>query len=719
MGKFQLACQLSRHVPPPAAPGCGLRRALAGGALAIALAAEASALAAPGAAGEGAMQPPLLFFENRGQCAPEVLFQTRLPGLVASVLADGFELLLGDERSLRVRFEGSSGAAAARGLEARPGRGHFLAGADPSRWTRDVATFARVRLAGLYPGIDLELYESQGRLEYDLVLAAGADVRQAVLVLEGAHEAGIDGQGALLARVGDELLCQRAPVAWQDEADGRRRPVACAWRDLGAGRFGFALVGHDPARPLTVDPLLVYTTHVGGSNADGAKGVFVDELGEVYVAGWARSADFPPGARTLGGQRQAREAVVFKLDPAGRELRYATYLGGGGDDEAEGLAVNARGEAFVVGSTSSLDFPTSRGAFARSAGGGSDAFVLRLSADGAGIVYSTLLGGGADDLAHGLALFRDDSLTVVGTTRSRDFPVSSRAYAARTLGGRDAFVARLDPSGASLTYSTRLGGSDDDEGLAVALDETGAAYVTGSTRSRDFPITTGALDREHCAGEAFVTKLSRGGVALLYSTFLGGSAADVGRSIAVDARHRALVVGHTESADFTPAAAFAGGRRDGFAVCLSEAGNGLHWVARLGGSGADEALGVALNGRGVAWVVGRTASPDLAGMLQPGRGLAGPSDGFLVGLEPERGERLHAQLFGGEGAEELCAVHADPGGGDVALAGWADGIPPEGRGLLAGRRRGSSDALVVRIDTRGVALHGPLGGRDALLIARE
>ncbi len=654
-------------------------------------------------ADERAGGAPILFAENRGQCAPEVLFQARIPGLIGSVLSDGFllEMTGGEEvSSLRVRFVGAASTARAEGLEPRAARAHFLLGAEPAAWTRDVATFARVRVRGLYPCVDLELHENEGRIEYDLLLARGADPEAIALALEGAGTE-IDGAGRLVARSGARTLIQLAPLAWQVTPDGARRALECSWRALGPGRFAFELAGHDRSLPTVVDPVLVYSTYVGGSNADAARGVFVDELGEVYVTGWARSSDFPLSPGALDSSRHGQEGVVFKLDASGRELRYATYFGGRGDDEGAAIAVDARGQAWVVGTTDSPDFPAAREPSTHASSGGTEAFALRLSADGSSILNGTLLGGAGDDSACGLALSREGGITLVGTTRSRDFPVSFRAFAREPRGGQDVFVTRLDARGEGLVYSTRLGGSEDDEGCGIAVDGEGAAYVTGRTHSRDFPTTLGALDREHCSLDGFAAKFSSGGVTLVYSTYLGGRGADQGTAITVDEGHRAVIVGWTESQDFPLTAGGPGGRRDGFAVRLSETGNALQFATRLGGSGMDECLGVALDARNSPWIVGRTGSGDFPrsedALLAS---LGGGADAFLVGLDPARGGVVHASVLGGQGGDELCAVHADPSGAGLVLAGWADGIAPEERGTLSGKHRGSSDALVIRFDPR-------------------
>ena len=302
---------------------------------------------------------------------------------------------------------------------------------------------------------------------------------------------------------------------------------------------------------------------------------------------------------------------MFKLGPDGHELVYASYLGGRGDDQGLAIAVNDAGEAIVAGDTESADFPTTEGAFGRKSAGGPRRLRAEASPDGSRLAFATLLGGSSEDTLAGLSLAADGEITVAGTTRSRDFPVTPGSVAGAPRGGRDVFVTRLDPEAQHLRFSARLGGADDDEARALAVDDEGCTYVTGRTDSHDFPTTLGALDRERCGVDAFVLKLSGGGRSLVYSTLLGGSQQDEGLGIAVDGQRRAVVVGWTQSLDFpfqsTPPDARRRVRRAPQRVGQRPGPrHGARWRRRGRGPG------VALESDGSAWVVGRTRSRDLA-----------------------------------------------------------------------------------------------------------
>src|SRR5213078_311962 len=297
----------------------------------------------------------------------------------------------------------------------------------------------------------------------------------------------------------------------------------------------------------------------GGSGIDDGLGIAVDALGNAYVTGFTGSANFPTTAgafqTTFGG---IVDAFVTKFNPPGTGLVYSSYLGGSGVDDGLGIAVDALRNAYVTGFTGSTNFPTTAGAFQTTFGGTEDAFVTKLNPMGTGLVYSTYLGGSGVDDGFGIAVDALRNAYVTGFTGSTNFPTTAGAF--QTTGGDtvDAFVTKLNPTGTGLVYSTYLGGSSDDEGLAIAVDALGNAYVTGITFSTNFPATAGAFQTTLGGTEdAFVTTLNATGSLLVYSTYLGGSDVDDGLGIAVDARGNAYVTGFTGSTNFpTTAGAF-------------------------------------------------------------------------------------------------------------------------------------------------------------------
>jgi hypothetical protein len=396
-----------------------------------------------------------------------------------------------------------------------------------------------------------------------------------------------------------------------------------------AGAFDTSYNGRWDAFVAKVNPsgsALACATFLGGSDDDESYGIAVDGAGNAYVTGETKSLDFPttPGAFDTSHNGGWGDAFVAKVNATGTGLAYATFLGGSNWDDGYAIAVDGAGNAYVTGETWSSDFPTTVGAFDTSFDYYSDAFVAKVNATGTGLAYATFLGGGSGDWGYGIAVDGAGNAYVTGGTYSSSFPTTPGAFDTSFNGGRDAFVAKVNPSGTALAYATFLGGSNRNDGWAVAVDGAGNAYVAGQTSSSDFPTTPGAFDTSHGGGtcydgswffpcpDAFVAKLNPSGTALAYATFLGGSDWDVGL-VAVDGAGNAYVAGMTLSPDFptTPGAFDTNynGEEDAFVAKLNPSGAGLAYATFLGGSDWDAGM-VAVDGAGNAYVAGMTLSPD-------------------------------------------------------------------------------------------------------------
>ncbi len=323
----------------------------------------------------------------------------------------------------------------------------------------------------------------------------------------------------------------------------------------GDNRVGFELAKFDRRRPLVIDPVLSYSTYLGGSGTDAAYGIAVDPSGNAYVAGLTFSTNFPTSnafQSSYGGGTY--DGFVTKLSADGSTLLYSTYLGGSGEDIAYAIAVDSSGDAYVTGGTKSTNFPTTSNAFQGSLAGTVNVFVTKLAADGSSLVYSTYLGGNGKDSGNGIAVDPSGNAYVTGYTGSTNFPTTPSAFQGSLPGGQDPFVTKLSADGSSLVYSTYLGGGFLDKGQAIAVDSSGNAYVTGATTSTDFPTTPsafqGSLGSSSLYSNAFVTKLAADGSSLVYSTYLGGGGPDLGYGIAVDPSGDAYVTGSAESVNF-------------------------------------------------------------------------------------------------------------------------------------------------------------------------
>ena len=477
-----------------------------------------------------------LHFEAQGDS-----FVARTPRYGVSLGLDE-ALISSPGGGVRLRMEGAR-PHALEGLEVQDGRTNFFLGNDPSQWRTDVAQYARVRYRQAYPGIDVVYYGSQRELEYDFVLAPHADPRAIRLRFHGAKSVSVTSDGELAIATPGAELRQRKPVMYQGSGNSRRR-IDGGYAIRADGAVGFEVGVYDPAQTLVIDPVLSYSTYLGGNLDETARAIAVDSSGNTYIAGRTSSTRFTTQVPTPIGTRGGVDIFVAKVNPAGDALVYLTYIGGAGLDSAFGIAVDSTGSAYVVGQTNSTDLPTVRPI--QGTVRGTDGFVLKLNPAGNALVYSTYLGGSGTDIAEAVAVDLENAY-VTGYTQSTDFP--TRSPVSGTLGGsQDAFVSKLAVDGASLVYSTYLGGSGIEIGTGIAVD-LGATFVTGGTTSTNFPLRFAFQSTRRGPSDVFVTKLNQAGSALFYSTYFGGSGEENPGAIAVDANGDIHVTGSTASTD--------------------------------------------------------------------------------------------------------------------------------------------------------------------------
>ncbi|MED1951789.1 SBBP repeat-containing protein [Brevibacillus centrosporus] len=456
---------------------------------------------------------------------------------------------------------------------------NYLKGKDSSKWHTDIPTYEHVVYPKLWPGIDLVFHGEHGRIKYEFAVQPGAKVTDIGFTYRGAKSLSLDDQGNLLihTEIGD--LCEERPFSYQ-QIGGLKTNVSSSFlleqQEDGESIICFQIgADYDPDYPLIIDPELEYSTYLGGGNFEVGFAVAIDSTGNAYVTGSTDTPEtaavpFPitPGAfqTTFGG---TRDAFVAKLNPAGNAFLYSTYLGGGGIEQGSGIAVDSQGNTYITGNTNSSEtnpvpFPITPGAFQTTFGGALDAFVTKLNPAGNALVYSTYLGGDSIDFGAGIAVDTAGNAYIVGTTATPQvdftpFPLTPGAFQSSFGGGTDAFVTKLNAAGSSLIYSTYLGGRSFDSGTAITVDAMGNAYVTGSTSTPQtdlvpFPITPGAFQTIYGGGshDAFVTRLSAAGNALIYSTYLGGGQDDQAFGIAVDSSGNAYVTGFTSTPETDP-----------------------------------------------------------------------------------------------------------------------------------------------------------------------
>ena len=440
---------------------------------------------------------PLSFEPNQGQTDAQVRFLARGPGYTV-FLAPGEAVLglmppdtAGDASTqgagtvLRIGLVGSNPTPSLLGLDLEPGKSNDLIGNDPAQWHTAIPNYGRVEVQGVYPGVDLIYHGQQQQLEFDFVVAPGADPGVIRLAFQGTTGLTLDDQGDLVLPTAGGDVIERAPVLYQ-QVDGVSRAVAGHYVLDGAGRVGFAVGAYDRSRPLVIDPVLSYSTFLGGSGEDHGDGIAVDSAGDAYVTGYTYSPDFPTVHAlqpTFGGDV---DAFVAKLTADGSALVYLTYLGGSGEDYGNSIAVDSAGDAYVTGYTYSPDFPTVH-ALQPTFGGDVDAFVAKLRSDGSALDFSTYLGGSGEDYGNGIAVDSAGDAYVTGSTTSTDFPTVHALQPNFGGGFTDGFVAKLRLDGSALVFSTYLGGSDYDVGRSIAVDSAATPTlqaVPGRTTSR-------------------------------------------------------------------------------------------------------------------------------------------------------------------------------------------------------------------------------------------
>ncbi|HEY7124507.1 MAG TPA: SBBP repeat-containing protein [Ktedonobacterales bacterium] len=641
---------------------------------------------------------PLSFEANQGQTDPSVRFVTHGPGyslflsptvvllalskqhqpssaLAHSSPAASFSSPSSADQAavVAMQFSGANAQPELSGEEVLPGTVNYLIGNDPSMWHTNIPIYAKVHYHNLYPGVDLVYYGNQAQLEYDFVVAPGADPRQIRLNFSGTTGLSLDAQGGLLLHLASGTVQQGIPHVYQEVA-GARQVVSSHYVLQGASQVGFALGAYDASQPLVIDPTIVYSTYLGGSVADFATGITVDSAGSAYVTGWTSSLDFPVVNAlqpTYGGSSQ--DSFVAKINPSGTVLVYSTYLGGNSNDGPGGIGVDSAGDAYLSGWTASRNFPI-KNALMPVFTGSADGYLTKLTPTGNDLLFSTFLGGNGQNIPTGLAVDSTGNAYVTGWTNSTDFPLVTPVQTCGT--SVDPFLLKMNPSGSALLYSTCFGGSDEDFSLAIGIDSSGDAYITGYTFSPDFPLKNAlfpTFPSNTSPSDGFVAKFTAAGNALVYSTFLGGSLGGSGSAIAADSAGNAYVVGGTYTPDFPTKNAIQptyAGSGDAYITKINPTGSALVYSTFLGGSNQDVGSGVAVDSAGNAYITGLVISQDFPtkNAIQPTSG-GGMADAFVTAINAAGSDFLYSTYLGGASLDEGQAIAVD-GSGSAYVAGF-------------------------------------------------
>jgi hypothetical protein len=671
-------------------------------------------------------QLPLAFEPNFGQTDSRVKFMARGSKYGLFLTNQEAVLSLSHTTPVQMSLVKSNPDSEVAGTEILPGKSNYLIGKDPSRWHRDIPQYARVRYSQVYPGIDLIYYGKQGELEYDFQVAPGADPGQVALKFDGTDKLSLDGNGDLVLTASGGDMRLQAPRVYQT-VDGQRKPIEGKFVLLAKQQVGFEIGTYDRSRELIIDPILSYSTYLGGSATEsGEVAIVADNALNAYVAGTTTSGNFPipvasatvpsafqsclddptqPQPTTCGAGTNS-DAFIAKLNPSGTAVVFATYLGGSGNDSAAGIAIDSGLNVVITGTTGSNDFPVAS-AFQSAQGTASDhVFVSKVDSTGHSLLYSTYLGGSGSESAAGVAVDFRNKIYVIGTTNSPDFPHTPDAFQTAPKATQQVFVSKIDPSTtstASLVYSTYFGGGDPASGTVtaggIAVDRNNGVYVTGYTNFQhtggnpalDFPILNASqsclnapTNPAPCpAGgakfDAFIAKLNPTaaiGSHLLYSTYFGGTDDDFGFGIAVDSGGAAYITGKTSSSDIPqPTTTGTVAANVPFQQCLG-AGAAANPVAPAtcpAATGTDAYLA-----KISAFTAGTTTTP---------------TDTVV-----------YFSYLGGSGVDEGDAITVDPNTSVIGAGAYITGVTssgnfpvlhaPTGRGSLAG----GNDAFVTRID---------------------
>jgi hypothetical protein len=663
-------------------------------------------------AGAALARVPLRFEENRGQWDSKVRYMARSASGDLQLTARGAAFRVGSA-PVGITFVHSAGSPSIEPLDPQATRTNYMIG-PRSQWHTGVANYGRVRYHGVYPGIDVLYYGNNRQLEYDFELAPGADPEAIRLQIRGDVQLSLTASGDLSIKSGDGEAIQKAPVLFQDS-----EPVRGHYTLLGAREVGFAVEAFDRSKPLVIDPLLIYCTYVGGSLADRITGMKMGPGGRLYISGYTPNdtmgqIDGAYDQYNAGGVDMFL-AIIDTTD-GNYTMLYLSYLGGSGNDYPNAMAVDPNGVAYLVGSTTSLNFPMTGNSFQTTGiSGTQDGVVAVLDPSLTGtdaLIYSTYFGGTA-----GVTVINDVDLDsagfiyLIGTTRSSDFPCTDNAYnKAGMWGTQDAFLAKLDRNTNALPYSTYLGGELSDEGRAIKVGTDGKVYFGVSTASTQFPLE-GVFYRGTLHGEIgiVVGKMDfdlYGIPSLVFSTYFGGphfnpnldhtGHTDDIRRIALDSNNNIILAGYTLSPDFdvTPDAVQRNQQGNGDAfVAIVNPNDPVHFLkysTLYGGSGGEVAYDVVQDASGNLYLTGYSLSPDLF-IVDAAYGWGGGISAFLAKIKPYTAGRaglLLSTYFGATGTYVGTNLTLGEDGA-VYLAGYGNtGLPITTGGFHGGMTDG-------------------------------
>ena len=543
---------------------------------------------------------------------------------------------------------------------------NFYYGNSPSNWRSGVRHYKEIYYEDLYEGIDLRYYTIERGLKYDFIIHPGADINQIRLKYSGARQIEINGLGELIIKTpvgdiidGDLLIYQPQP--------GYSAPVQGRFIKINDIEYGFEILGkYDKQKTLIIDPLLEYSTLLGGATVAQSRDIKVDSQGNLYIFGHADFDDFPTTTGVIfespiGGT----DCIILKVGPNNSKLIYSTYLGGNKTDISLSMALDLLGNVYVTGYTESDDFPTTTNAFDKNHHFNRDIFISKLNPDATKLEYSTYIGGVGDEYGVGITVDSFGNAYATGQTSSPDFPTTPGAYNDSNSKVTSIYVLKLNQTGSTLDYSALIGGNTSDYGQDIALDSQGNANVLGLASSTNFPVTDDAIYNTHSGDSDLVYfKLNHNGTELLYSTFIGGSSLDTGLAITIDQYDDVYMTGWTNSSNFPKTAKSYSsnltGVYDVFVIKLNTTGTELAFSTLVGGSEVDYGNDIVVDSNGNVYVTGYTWSYDFPTTPDVNKHQKeGLYDGFMFKLDPKGTMLLHSRYIGGNATEFIYGMAID------------------------------------------------------------
>jgi len=710
---------------------------------------------------------PLAFEANKGQTDSSVKFLSRGTGYSVFLTSGGMVLTLRPTQSVTLptasgttskgqpashtasnrsadtvitfNLVGAASNSRAVGEDPMSTKVNYFIGNDPKKWQTNVQTFAKVRYQNVYPGVDLVYYGNNRQVEYDFVVAPGADASKIQFSVKGADSLNVDGEGNLVLTKGTNQLHFQAPGIYQ-VVNGARVKVAGNYSLKDSTHVGFTVAPHDNSNTLVIDPVLVYSTFLGGSGDDQGNAIAVDASGNAYVAGITNSSDFPSPNVIVGGTTKLSPSpsavsppnpnllFIVKLDTSGSTLLFADYFGGtSGNDWPSSIAVDSTGSAYVTGQAFSSDFPVLN-AYQPALAGNSNAFLTKFAADGSSLVYSTYLGGNDNDYAQAVAVDSTGEAIIAGTTSSQNFPLanpyqSSISPDQNGVSGTYGFFSKFSADGSSLLYSSYLAGNLDNSWSpytlinSLALDSSGNLFLVGGTDTTNYPTTSGAYMTTYPAGTSgnlvsFISKFDTSG-AIAYSSYFGGTDYAAASAVALDTNGAAYVTGYDYGVNFPitttsicdPSSQSCGGT---FVAKFDAAGATLVYSTYLGPNSNSSGVGIQVDANGDAYIIGSSNSSQYT-PVNPIEDYMGGSDLLIAEIDPTGSSQLFA-TFVGAAEDEYAYGMAIDSTGAIYVTGSTDSIYfPVTQSAFQGLWGGQSDAFILKIgpgDASAVAI-GP------------